>query len=110
MRLCPPATHLVSVGWDGCVVLTDLQVLMMMVMMMMIMMVIMMQGDITADRASLTVARHRDKVVNVRSEFSSNQSYNMFMIDICRWHPEECSLVTSSADKAAATWTLGQGQ
>ena len=47
---------------------------MMMVMMMMMMMV---QGDITADRASLTVARHRDKVVNVRSEFLPNQNISL---------------------------------
>ena len=37
------------VGYDGKLILTDLQ------------------GDITAERPSLTVARHRDKVVNVRS-------------------------------------------
>ena len=56
-----------------------MMMIMMVIMMMMIMvvMVIMMQGDITADRASLTVARHRDKVVNVRSEFLSNQ--NIFL-------------------------------
>ena len=35
VRLCPPATHLVSVGWDGCVVLTDLQVMLIIMMMMM---------------------------------------------------------------------------
>lgn len=69
-RLCPPATHLVSVGYDGKLILTDLQ------------------GDITSPRASICVARHRDKVVNVR------------------WHPEECCLITSSADKTAVIWTL----
>ena len=37
------------VGYDGKLILTDLQ------------------GDITGERPSLTVARHRDKVVNVRS-------------------------------------------
>lgn len=37
-----------SVGYDGKLILTDLQ------------------GDITENRASITVGRHRDKVVNVR--------------------------------------------
>ena len=47
-RLSPPATHLLSVGYDGNLVLTDLQ------------------GDITLDRQSITVGRHEDKVVSVR--------------------------------------------
>ena len=48
VRLSPPATHLLSVGYDGNLVLTDLQ------------------GDITMDRQSVTVGRHEDKVVSVR--------------------------------------------
>lgn len=48
VRLSPPATHLLSVGYDGNLVLTDLQ------------------GDITMDRQSLTIGRHEDKVVSVR--------------------------------------------
>ena len=48
VRLSPPATHLLSVGYDGKLVLTDLQ------------------GDITQERQTVTVGRHEDKVVNVR--------------------------------------------
>ena len=48
VRLSPPATHLLSVGYDGNLVLTDLQ------------------GDITSDRQSVTIGRHEDKVVSVR--------------------------------------------
>ena len=49
VRLSPPATHLLSVGYDGNLVLTDLQ------------------GDITQDRQCVTIGRHEDKVVSVRS-------------------------------------------
>ena len=41
------------VGYDGKLILTDIQ------------------GDVTGERPSLTVARHRDKVVNVRSVMPS---------------------------------------
>ena len=48
VRLSPPATHLLSAGYDGRLVLTDLQ------------------GDITQERQTVTVGRHEDKVVNAR--------------------------------------------
>ncbi|XP_046919464.2 WD repeat-containing protein 47 [Dermatophagoides farinae] len=46
------------------------------------------QGDLTQPLQSIHVASHDDKVIQ------------------CRWHPNEFSFITTSADKSAIIWTL----
>ncbi|XP_034839253.1 WD repeat-containing protein 47 isoform X3 [Maniola hyperantus] len=70
VRFSPGAYYLLTAGYDGLVVLTDVQ------------------GDLTSPLPSVLVARHSDKVIS------------------SRWHPEDFSFLSTSADKTAVLWTI----
>ena len=46
------------------------------------------QGDLTMSLPSIVVAQHQDKVISGR------------------WHPNEFSFISASADKTSALWAL----
>ncbi|XP_055375587.1 general transcriptional corepressor trfA-like isoform X2 [Condylostylus longicornis] len=70
IRFSPSAYYLLTAGYDKKLMLTDLQ------------------GDLTLQLPSVTVAHHNDKVISGR------------------WHPTDFSFLSTSADKTCILWAL----
>ena len=70
LRFSPKAYYLLSGGYDGKIILTDLQ------------------GDLTQGLPSIVVGECGDKVIQGR------------------WHPNDFTFLTTSADRSVVLWAL----